>query len=151
MDALAAAGFAAACFPRLAAGFGAGLATVGASSFLGIHFASGMFRVKYNLSPKVCPNPQVPRADFLELGSDPEGTLSYCTCAQEAVSTKRRKKFGLSVAYKTIGTFLGGLDMGGARVHGQTAKAQNGCPTSPSFVKNSPASRWMQSWISSRA
>ena len=36
----------------------------------------------------------------------PEGTLSYCTCAQEAVSTKRRKKFGSSVAYKTIGTFL---------------------------------------------
>ena len=41
------------------------------------------------------------------LGSKPpEGTLSYCTCAQEAVSTKRRKKFGSSVAYKTIGTFL---------------------------------------------
>ena len=39
------------------------------------------------------------------LGS-PEGTLSYCTCAQEAVGTKRRKKFGSSVAYKTIGTFL---------------------------------------------
>ena len=36
----------------------------------------------------------------------PEGTLSYCTCAQEAVSTKRRKKFGSSVAHKTIGTFL---------------------------------------------
>ena len=39
-------------------------------------------------------------------GPAPEGTLSYCTCAQEAVSTKRRKKFGSSVAYKTIGTFL---------------------------------------------
>ena len=36
----------------------------------------------------------------------PEETLSYCTCAQEAVSTKRRKKFGSSVAYKTIGSFL---------------------------------------------
>ena len=28
----------------------------------------------------------------------PEGTLGYCTCAQEAVSTKRRKKIGLSMA-----------------------------------------------------
>ena len=36
----------------------------------------------------------------------PEGTLGYCTGAQEAVCTKRRKKFGSSVAYKTIGTFL---------------------------------------------
>ena len=53
MDALAAAGFAAACFPRLAdvgkrgkgaAGFGAGLATVGASSFLGNHFGGGPLR-----------------------------------------------------------------------------------------------------------
>ena len=38
--------------------------------------------------------------------SPPEGTLSHCTCAQEAIITKRRKKFGSSVAYKTIGTFL---------------------------------------------
>ena len=30
----------------------------------------------------------------------------YCTCAQEAISTKRRKKIGPSVAYKTRGTFL---------------------------------------------
>ena len=36
----------------------------------------------------------------------PEGTLGYCTGAQEAVSTKRRKKFGSSVAYKTRGTIL---------------------------------------------
>ena len=36
----------------------------------------------------------------------PEGTLGYITCAQAADSTKRRKKMGLSVAYKTIGTFL---------------------------------------------
>ena len=36
----------------------------------------------------------------------PEGTLGYCMGAQEAVSTKRRRKFGLSTAYKTIGTFL---------------------------------------------
>ena len=37
--------------------------------------------------------------------SPPKGTLGYCTGAQEAVSTKRRKKFGSSVAYKTRGTF----------------------------------------------
>ena len=35
-----------------------------------------------------------------------ERTLGYCTCAQAAVSTKLRKKMGLSVAYKTRGTFL---------------------------------------------
>ena len=69
MDELAAAGFAAGCFPRLGAGLGAGLATVGASSFLGIHFSSGMSRVNYNLSPKVWPNPQVPRADFAQTTS----------------------------------------------------------------------------------
>ena len=45
-------------FPRLGAELGAGLATVGASSFLGIHC------VKYNLSPKVWPNLQVSRADI---------------------------------------------------------------------------------------
>ena len=39
-------------------------------------------------------------------GGDPEGTLGYCTGAQEAVSTKHRKKMGSSVAYKTRGTFL---------------------------------------------
>ena len=47
MDELAAVGFAAGCFPRLGAGLGAGLATVGASSFVGIHFSSEMSRVKY--------------------------------------------------------------------------------------------------------
>ena len=36
----------------------------------------------------------------------PEGTLGYVTCALVANSTKRRKKIGSSVAYKTIGTFL---------------------------------------------
>ena len=36
----------------------------------------------------------------------PEGALGYCTCAQVAGSTKRRKKIGSSVAYKTTGTFL---------------------------------------------
>ena len=36
----------------------------------------------------------------------PEGTLGYVTCALAANSTKRRKKMGSSVAYKTIGTFL---------------------------------------------
>jgi hypothetical protein len=41
MDKLAAAGFAAGCFPHLGAGLGAGLRTVGATSFLGIHFFSG--------------------------------------------------------------------------------------------------------------
>ena len=35
----------------------------------------------------------------------PEETLGYCTGAQEVVSTKCRKKFGSSMAYKTIGTF----------------------------------------------
>ena len=35
-------GVAASCFPHLGAGLGAGLATVGATSFLGIHFSSGM-------------------------------------------------------------------------------------------------------------
>ena len=35
----------------------------------------------------------------------PEGTLCYCTCAQAAGSTKRRKNIGSSVAYKTRGTF----------------------------------------------
>ena len=35
----------------------------------------------------------------------PEGILGYGTCAQAANSTKRRKKMGSSVAYKTIGTF----------------------------------------------
>ena len=39
-------------------------------------------------------------------GAPPEGTLSYCTCAQEAVSTKAQKENGSSVAYKTIGTLL---------------------------------------------
>ena len=53
-------------------------------------------RVK-NCISMLCTNP---------LGGTPKGTLSYCTCAQEAVSTKRRKKFGSSVAYKTVGTFL---------------------------------------------
>ena len=38
--------------------------------------------------------------------SPPEGTLGYVTCALAANSTKRRKKMGSSVAYKTIGTFL---------------------------------------------
>ena len=33
----------------------------------------------------------------------PERTLDYCTCAQEAVSTKRRKNIGAPVASKTIG------------------------------------------------
>ena len=36
----------------------------------------------------------------------PEGTLGYCTRAQEAVSTKRKKKMGSPVAYNTRGTFL---------------------------------------------
>ena len=36
----------------------------------------------------------------------PEGTLGYVTCALVANTTKRRKKMGSSVAYKTIGTFL---------------------------------------------
>ena len=36
----------------------------------------------------------------------PEGAPGYCMCAQAAGSTKRRKKMGSSVAYKTIGTFL---------------------------------------------
>ena len=36
----------------------------------------------------------------------PGGMLSYCTCGQAAGSTKLTKKIGLSVAYKTIGTFL---------------------------------------------
>ena len=36
----------------------------------------------------------------------PERTLGYVTCALAANSTKRRKKMGSSVAYKTIGTFL---------------------------------------------
>ena len=36
----------------------------------------------------------------------PEGILGYVTCALAANSTKRRKKMGSSVAYKTIGTFL---------------------------------------------
>ena len=36
----------------------------------------------------------------------PEGTLGYCTGAQVAGSTKRRKKNGSSVAYKTQGAFL---------------------------------------------
>ena len=35
----------------------------------------------------------------------PQGNLCYGTYAQEAISTKRRKKMGLSVAYKTIGAF----------------------------------------------
>ena len=48
---------------------------------------------------------RVCRCRGVHLGA-PEGTLGYCTGAQEAVSTKRRKKFGASVAYKTIGTFL---------------------------------------------
>ena len=39
-------------------------------------------------------------------GVAPEGTLGYVTCALAANSTKRRKKMGSSVAYKTIGTFL---------------------------------------------
>ena len=36
----------------------------------------------------------------------PEGMLGYCTSARAAGSTKRREKFGSSVACKTIGTFL---------------------------------------------
>ena len=63
MDKLTAAGFAAGCFPRLGAGLGAALGTVGASSFWGIHFSSGMSQVKYNVCSKVWPSPQVPRAD----------------------------------------------------------------------------------------
>ena len=51
-------------------------------------------------------NRKGPEPTHQTCGFAPEGTLSYCTCAQEAVSTKRRKKFGSSVAYKTIGTFL---------------------------------------------
>ena len=36
----------------------------------------------------------------------PEGTLGYCTWAQEAISTKSAERnFGSSVAYKTIGAF----------------------------------------------
>ena len=43
------------------------------------------------------PQPQPPTAG---------GGLGYRTCAQEAVSTKRTKTMGSSVAEKTIGTFL---------------------------------------------
>ena len=39
--------------------FGSG-GTVGATSFAGIHFSSRMPRAKYNLSPKVLPNPRFP-------------------------------------------------------------------------------------------
>ena len=47
------------------------------------------------------------RAPFLGGGGPaPEGMLSYCTWAQEAISTKRRKKFGSAVAYKTISTVV---------------------------------------------
>ena len=35
-----------------------------------------------------------------------EGTLGYCTWAQEAISTKVQ-----AVAYKTIGTFLSDVEM----------------------------------------
>ena len=49
---------------------------------------------------------QRPRGQFLPQLTSPEGTLGYVTCALAANSTKRRKKMGSSVAYKTIGTFL---------------------------------------------
>ena len=35
----------------------------------------------------------------------PEGSPGHCTCAQAAISTKRRKKIGSAVAYRTRGTF----------------------------------------------
>ena len=44
------------------------------------------------------PSPFIPSAGRLGLGN--------CTCAQEAVSTKRWKKMGSAVAYKTRGNPL---------------------------------------------
>ena len=44
--------------------------------------------------------------EYWTMESTPEGTLGYVTGAQEAGSTKRSKKMGSSVAYKTIGTVL---------------------------------------------
>ena len=52
-------------------------------------------------SPRASPPPQTKGSI-----DAPEGTLGYVTCALAANSTKRRKKMGSSVAYKTIGTFL---------------------------------------------
>ena len=53
------------------------------------------------------PAPNVSAGQSKPQKSPPRGgMLSYCTCAQAAGSTKLRKKIGLSVAYKTIGTFL---------------------------------------------
>ena len=65
IDKLAAAGFAAGCFPRL----GAGLGAVGATSFLGTHFSSSM-------SQKVWPNLQVPQLQWHHVC-----TRWFCTTA----------------------------------------------------------------------
>ena len=59
MHELAAIDLAAGHFQRLGAGWGAGLGTVGATSFLGIHFFSGTCWVKHNLSPIVWADPAV--------------------------------------------------------------------------------------------
>ena len=57
----------------------------------------------------------------------PERTLGYVTCALAANSTKRRKKMGSSVAYKTIGTFLS-QNMGQEDACGWATKMQSsGC------------------------
>ena len=57
----------------------------------------------------------------------PEGTLGYVTCALAADNTKRRKKMGSSVAYKTIGTFLS-QNMGHEDARGWATKMQSsGC------------------------
>ena len=57
----------------------------------------------------------------------PEGTLGYVTCALAAVSTKRRKKMGSSVAYQTISTFLS-QNMGHEDAFGWATEMQSsGC------------------------
>ena len=56
-----------------------------------------------------------------------EGTLGYVACALAADSTKRRKKMGSSVAYKTIGTFLS-QNMGHEDACGRATEMQSsGC------------------------
>ena len=55
------------CFPRL----GAGLRTVGATSFLGDPLLLREVPGEVHPSPKVWPNPQVPRAD-LRMSSENE-------------------------------------------------------------------------------
>ena len=63
----------------------------------------------------------------------PEETLGYVACALAAGSTKRRKKMGSSVAYKTIGTFLS-QNMGHEDACGWATEMQSGTPVADAML-----------------